>query len=51
LDEAAGIATRPDRFDVVVVGRGQAGLAIGYLLALQGRRFVILGAADAVGAA
>jgi len=40
----------PDRFDVVVIGAGQAGLAIGYFLARQGRRFVILEAADAVGA-
>ena len=35
----------PDRYDVVVVGGGQAGLAIGYLLAEQGRRFMILDAA------
>ena len=33
--------------DVVVVGGGQAGLAIGYLLARQGRQFTILEAADA----
>jgi putative flavoprotein involved in K+ transport len=33
------------RFDVVVVGGGQAGLAIGYHLARQGRRFTILEAA------
>ena len=31
-----------ERFDVVVIGAGQAGLAIGYFLARQGRRFVIL---------
>lgn len=43
--------TSRDRFDVVVVGGGQAGLAIGYYLARQGRRFVILEAADSVGAA
>ncbi len=42
---------RPDRFDVVVIGAGQAGLAIGYFLTRQGRRFAILEAADAVGAA
>ena len=41
---------RPD-FDVVVVGAGQAGLAIGYFLARQGRRFVILDRAPSVGAA
>jgi putative flavoprotein involved in K+ transport len=51
LDETAETATRPNRFDVVVIGAGQAGLAIGYFLARQGRRFVILEAADAVGAA
>jgi putative flavoprotein involved in K+ transport len=41
----------PAHFDVVVVGAGQAGLAIGYFLARQGRRFVILDSADSVGAA
>jgi putative flavoprotein involved in K+ transport len=40
-----------ERFDVVVIGAGQAGLAIGYFLARQGRRFVILDAADSIGAA
>ena len=34
------------RREVIVVGGGQAGLAIGYLLAQQGRRFTILEAAD-----
>ena len=42
---------RPDRVDVAVIGAGQAGLAIGHFLARQGRRFVILEAADAVGTA
>ncbi len=37
--------------DVAVIGAGQAGLAIGYFLARQGRRFVIVDGADAVGAA
>ena len=32
--------------DVVVIGGGQAGLALGYLLADQGRHFTILEAAD-----
>ncbi len=40
-----------ERFDVVVVGAGQAGLAIGRLLARPGRRFAILEAAGAIGAA
>jgi putative flavoprotein involved in K+ transport len=35
-----------DRREVVVVGGGQAGLAMGYLLAQQGRDFTILEAAD-----
>jgi putative flavoprotein involved in K+ transport len=43
--------TRGDRFEVTVIGAGQAGLAIGYCLSLQGRRFVILEAEDSVGAA
>ncbi|HEX6724127.1 MAG TPA: NAD(P)/FAD-dependent oxidoreductase [Gaiella sp.] len=38
-----------ERYDVVVVGAGQAGLAIGHFLAAQARRFVILEAADSVG--
>src|SRR5215218_8128120 len=40
-----------DHVEVIVVGGGQAGLAIAYFLALQGRRFLILEAADSVGAA
>jgi putative flavoprotein involved in K+ transport len=39
------------RFDVVVVGAGQAGLAMGYFLARQDRRFVILDGADSIGSA
>jgi putative flavoprotein involved in K+ transport len=35
--------------DVVIVGAGQAGLALGYYLAQQGLRFVILDGAQAVG--
>jgi putative flavoprotein involved in K+ transport len=41
----------PDHCDVAVVGAGQAGLAIGYFLARQGRRLVILERADSIGAA
>ncbi len=37
--------------DVAVIGGGQAGLAIGHLLAQQGRRFAILEAGPAVGSA
>jgi putative flavoprotein involved in K+ transport len=51
VDGARGTSARPARVDVAVIGAGQAGLAIGYFLARQGRRFVILEAANAVGAA
>ncbi len=41
----------PERFDVAVIGAGQAGLVMGRLLARQGRRFVILDAGGSIGAA
>jgi putative flavoprotein involved in K+ transport len=37
------------RFDTVVVGGGQAGLAVGYYLPIQGRDFVILEAHHQIG--
>src|ERR687887_478527 len=40
-----------DRYEIAIIGAGQAGLALGYFLARQGRRFVILEAADAIGPA
>lgn len=49
--DAVAVGERPREVDVVVVGAGQAGLAIGHFLAEQGRRFVILEAADSVGSA
>jgi cation diffusion facilitator CzcD-associated flavoprotein CzcO len=51
--EAATTAAEGARehFDVVVIGAGQAGLVMGYFLARQGRRFVILEAGDSIGAA
>jgi len=43
--------TVTDRHDVIIIGGGQAGLAIGQLLARRGRQFTILDAADAPAAA
>src|SRR3989440_7882437 len=40
-----------ERVEVVVIGAGQAGLAIGYFLARAGRRFLIVDGADSVAAA
>jgi putative flavoprotein involved in K+ transport len=45
MDSTAGV----EDFEVVVVGGGQAGLSVGYQLARQGRRFVILDANQRVG--
>jgi putative flavoprotein involved in K+ transport len=39
------------RVDVVVIGAGQAGLAIGHFLARAGRRFVIVERSDSIAAA
>jgi putative flavoprotein involved in K+ transport len=41
----------PEHHDVIVIGGGQAGLAVGHHLAQQGRRFTILEAASAPAAA
>ena len=38
-------------YEVTVIGAGQAGLAMGHFLKRQGRRFVILDAADSIGSA
>jgi putative flavoprotein involved in K+ transport len=42
-------AGSPERFETVVVGGGQAGLAVGQQLARRGRRFVILDAERRIG--
>jgi putative flavoprotein involved in K+ transport len=39
----------PERFETVIVGGGQAGLAVGYHLARRGRPFVILDANQRIG--
>ncbi len=47
---AEDVSGNQERFDVAVIGGGQAGLAIGYFLARPGQRFEILEAADSIGA-
>lgn len=42
-------ALRQERFDVIVIGAGQAGLSVGYHLQRQGRSFVILDAGERIG--
>src|SRR5436190_19042567 len=55
MTDPAGALHEPavmgDRREVIVVGAGQAGLAVGYFLKQQGRDFTILEAADAPAAA
>jgi putative flavoprotein involved in K+ transport len=46
--ERAGLRA-PERFQVVVIGGGQAGLSVGYHLARRGVRFVILDAETRIG--
>src|SRR5436190_2981214 len=40
-----------ERFDVVVIGAGQAGLSIGHFLGRAGRRFLIVDRSDSIAAA
>ncbi len=40
---------RPERFETVIIGAGQAGLAVGYHLAKQGRSFLIVDAHGRLG--
>ena len=49
-DERDPRAQHADDYEVVVIGAGQAGLAIGHYLARQGRRFSILERGDSIGA-
>lgn len=46
---ARSSSTLPEHFDAVVIGGGQAGLSVGYFLARQGLRFVILDASERIG--
>jgi len=45
----ADTAVHPERFDVIVIGAGQAGLSVGYHLQQQGCRFVILDEQQRIG--
>ena len=38
-----------ERYEVIVIGAGQAGLSVGYHLARQGLRFVILDGGERIG--
>jgi putative flavoprotein involved in K+ transport len=49
--ESTALPQSGDDVEVAVIGAGQAGLAIGYFLRRQGRGFVILERADAIGSA
>jgi putative flavoprotein involved in K+ transport len=51
IDEATGGIQSSDAIRIAVIGAGQAGLAMGYFLRRQGRRFVILERADSIGVA
>jgi len=39
------------RFDTIIIGGGQAGLAVGYALSKQGRTFLVIDANERIGAA
>ena len=46
---AAGRTGRVERFETVVIGGGQAGLAVGHYLAQRDADFVILDGASRIG--
>jgi putative flavoprotein involved in K+ transport len=45
----SALGANTERFDVIVIGGGQAGLSVGYYLARRGQRFVILDASERIG--
>src|SRR6266536_2274389 len=49
LEEDVMAATQAGQFDTIVIGGGQAGLAVGYYLKKLGRRFLILDANEQIG--
>ena len=48
---STSVNERAEHYDVVIIGAGQAGLAMGYLLSRQKRRFLIVERAGSVGSA
>jgi putative flavoprotein involved in K+ transport len=51
IGSSDGSESSSPHLDLVVIGAGQAGLAMGYFLARQGRRFTILEGRESVGSA
>jgi putative flavoprotein involved in K+ transport len=49
FEEGAAFSHLTERYDVLVIGAGQAGLSVGYYLARQGVRFLILDGHDRIG--
>ena len=49
LKDRAAAPAGAERFDVIVIGGGQAGLSVGYHLSRRGLRFVILDASARIG--
>src|SRR5438093_3817471 len=49
IDSRSEAVSSTETFDTIVVGGGQAGLAVGYYLKRQGRPFVILDANERIG--
>src|SRR3954465_7137447 len=48
-DRDAGVAVAAETYDTIVIGGGQAGLAVGYYLKRSGRSFVILDGNERIG--
>src|SRR5438034_3955092 len=49
VDDRRGAVPTAETFDTIVIGGGQAGLAVGYYLKKRGRSFVILDANERIG--
>jgi putative flavoprotein involved in K+ transport len=49
IDSSSEAVASTENFDTVVIGGGQAGLAVGYFLKKRGRSFVILDANERIG--